>query len=134
MYSVLKNGPNIFHTQNAVFHTRFFQMKMYKADIIIILFLHISYGRKEDERFMRIAVCDDDRATREHIVSPVKEQIQGAEVMTFGSGKEMLKVQEDFDISFLDVEMKELSGIDVTKHIRNESIARRPINNCQSNR
>ena len=83
---------------------------------------------------MRIAVCDDDRATREHIVSPVKEQIQGAEVMTFGSGKEMLKVQEDFDISFLDVEMKELSGIDVTKHIRNESIARRPINNCQSNR
>ena len=26
---------------------------------------------------MKIAVCDDDKAAREHIVSLIKEQIQG---------------------------------------------------------
>ena len=69
---------------------------------------------------MKIAVCDDDKAAREHIVSLIKEQIQDPEIMTFGSGEEMLKAQGDFDISFLDVEMKELSGMDVAKHIRQE--------------
>ncbi len=69
---------------------------------------------------MKIAVCDDDKATREHIISLIKEQIQDAEIVTFGSGEEMLKAQEDFDISFLDVEMKELSGMDVAKQIRQE--------------
>ncbi|MCH5269658.1 MAG: response regulator transcription factor [Lachnospiraceae bacterium] len=69
---------------------------------------------------MKIAVCDDDMATREHIVSLIKEQIQDAEIVTFGSGEEMLKSQDDFDISFLDVEMEKLSGMDVAKHIRQE--------------
>ena len=69
---------------------------------------------------MKIAVCDDDKATREHIISLIKEQLQDAEIVTFGSGEEMLKAQEDFDISFLDVEMKELSGMDVAKQIRQE--------------
>ena len=53
---------------------------------------------------MKIAVCDDDKAAREHIVSLVKEQIQDAEIMTFATGEEMLEVQSDFDISFLDGE------------------------------
>ena len=69
---------------------------------------------------MKIAVCDDDRATREHIVSLVRKQEPDAEVMTFETGEEMIKSQENFAVSFLDVEMKELSGIDVAKHIRKE--------------
>lgn len=69
---------------------------------------------------MKIAVCDDDKAAREHIVSLVKEQIQDAEIMTFATGEEMLKVQSTFDISFLDVEMREISGMDVANHIRQE--------------
>lgn len=69
---------------------------------------------------MKIAVCDDEKAAREHIVSLVKEQIQDAEIMTFATGEEMLKVQSTFDISFLDVEMKEISGMDVANHIRQE--------------
>ena len=76
--------------------------------------------RKDAERFMKIAVCDDDMATREHIVSLIKEQIQDAEIVTFESGEEMLKSQHDFDISFLDVEMEELSGMDVAEQIRQE--------------
>ncbi|MCI9503157.1 MAG: response regulator transcription factor [Hungatella sp.] len=69
---------------------------------------------------MKIAVCDDDMATREHIVTLIKELIRDTAVVTFASGEEMLKAKEDFDISFLDVKMKELSGMDVAKHIRQE--------------
>lgn len=67
---------------------------------------------------MKIAVCDDDKAAREHIVSLIKEQIRDAEIMTFATGEEMLKARSVFDISFLDVEMKEVSGMDVASHIR----------------
>ncbi len=74
----------------------------------------------EVKKLMKIAVCDDDKAAREHIVSLIKEQIQDAEIMTFATGKEMLKVRSNFDISFLDVEMKEVSGMDVANHIRQE--------------
>ncbi len=82
--------------------------------------MHIPYERREVEKRMKIAVCDDDKAAREHIVSLIKEQIQDAEIMTFAAGEEMLKVQSDFDISFLDVEMREVSGMDVADHIRQE--------------
>ena len=67
---------------------------------------------------MKIAICDDDKAARGHIVSLVKEQIQDAEIMSFATGEEMLKVKNTFDISFLDVEMREVSGMDVANHIR----------------
>ena len=67
---------------------------------------------------MRIAVCDDDKAAREHIVSLIKEQEGIAEIVTFASGEEMLKAEEDFDITFLDVEMKKVSGLDVARQIR----------------
>lgn len=69
---------------------------------------------------MKIAVCDDDRTTREQIASLIREQEPDAEVVTFEAGEEMIKSQENFTVSFLDVEMKEISGIDVAKHIREE--------------
>ena len=69
---------------------------------------------------MKIAVCDDDRITREQIASWIKEQVPDAEVITFDAGEEILKLQENFEISFLDVEMKEVSGIDVAKYMREE--------------
>ena len=67
---------------------------------------------------MKIAVCDDDQATREHIVSLIKEQESSAEIVTFVCGEEMLQAGEEFDITFLDVEMKKLSGLDVARQIR----------------
>ena len=69
---------------------------------------------------MKIAVCDDDRAAREHIISLINERIEGAEITAFASGEEMLKSQEDFDISFLDMEMGEMSGLDAARYIRQE--------------
>ncbi|MCI9077461.1 MAG: response regulator transcription factor [Lachnospiraceae bacterium] len=67
---------------------------------------------------MKIAVCDDDKAAREHIVSLIKEQAQDAEIKVFATGEEMLRAGISFDISFLDVEMDVVSGMDVAEHIR----------------
>ena len=50
----------------------------------------------------------------------IRGQAPDAEVMTFETGEEMIKSQENFTVSFLDVEMKEISGIDVAKHMRDE--------------
>ena len=69
---------------------------------------------------MKIAVCEDERTTREQIVSLIREQAPDAEIVTFEAGEEMIKSQENFVVSFLDVEMKEVSGIDVAKHMREE--------------
>lgn len=69
---------------------------------------------------MKIAIYDDDRRTREQIASLIKEQEPDAKIITFESGEDMIKSQENFAISFLDVKMEEISGIDVAKHIREE--------------
>lgn len=62
---------------------------------------------------MKIAVCDDDRNIREQIASLIREQEPDAEIVTFEAGETMIKSQENFAVSFLDVEMKEISGLDV---------------------
>lgn len=69
---------------------------------------------------MRIAVCDDDSNAREHIASLIKKQAQDAEIMSFASGEELLKNREDFQLYFLDIEMKKMSGMDVARRIRQE--------------
>ena len=89
---------------------------LYNLPIYIIKGAICAKERKSE--FMKIAVCDDDKATREHIVSLIKEQDAGADITVFADGEEMLKSDGDFDISFLDVEMREVSGVDVAKQIR----------------
>lgn len=60
---------------------------------------------------MKIAVCGDDRNTREQIASLIREQEPDAEIVTFEARETMIKSQENFAVSFLDVEMKEISGL-----------------------
>ena len=69
---------------------------------------------------MKIAVCDDDRTTREQITFLIRKQKSDVEVILFESGEDMIKSQESFEIIFLDIKMKELSGIDVAKYMREE--------------
>ena len=69
---------------------------------------------------MKIAVCDDDRATREHIISLIKTRTEGAEITPFPSGKALLCSREYFDIIFLDMEMGEISGLDTARNIRRQ--------------
>ena len=67
---------------------------------------------------MRIAVCDDERIITNELVELIKMQHPEADVMSFSSGEEMLKVQEDFSIYLLDIDMEGLSGIEIAKEIR----------------
>ena len=67
---------------------------------------------------MKIAVCDDDKIVREQIISLIRNEFPNAEIVYFETGEDMIKSKEDFVISFLDVQMGEVSGIDVAKHIR----------------
>ena len=67
---------------------------------------------------MKIAVCDDDSAAREHIISLINKQITDAEILSFSGGEELLDSRTDADICFLDVEMKKMSGMDAARLIR----------------
>ena len=69
---------------------------------------------------MRIAVCDDDRAIREEISRLIKKQAPEAGIVAYQSGKEMINAGENFDISFLDIEMGKVSGMDIARHIREQ--------------
>lgn len=67
---------------------------------------------------MKIAVCDDDKRTIDHLTLLIKEKESNASVVSFENGKTMLNTQDVFDMYFLDIEMGEISGLDVAKHIR----------------
>lgn len=69
---------------------------------------------------MKIAICDDDRTTREHIASLIREKELGLEIVLFKTGEDLIKSQENFVICFLDIKMNKISGIDVAKYIRDE--------------
>ena len=73
---------------------------------------------------MNVAICDDNKQVAEHIKKIVliyfAQTNYQYEVETFYSGEDLLNANMDWDIAFLDVEMKEISGIDVAKHIREE--------------
>lgn len=67
---------------------------------------------------MKIAVCDDDKIVRDDIVHLIKKHIPDVNVFTFVSGEELIDYGEDFDISFIDIEMEKMTGIDAAKKIR----------------
>ena len=69
---------------------------------------------------MKIAVCDDGQAIREELSRLVKKQMAEADIVTFKSGEEMISAGENFDISFLDIEMGEVSGMDIARRIREQ--------------
>lgn len=75
----------------------------------------------------KIAVCDDEQSQMEWIAALVKEWGSRAghtvEIYTFASAEAFLFTYEEdkiYDILLLDVEMKEMSGIELAKKIRKE--------------
>lgn len=73
---------------------------------------------------MRIAVCDDEKAFRDVItehLKPFKEKNSEITEEEFCSGEDLVAAYElgkRFDLIFLDVEMKEISGVDAGQKIR----------------
>lgn len=67
---------------------------------------------------MKIAVCDDSREICAEITELIKRRDRRAEISVFSCGEALLGSGENFDIVFLDIEMKKLSGIETAKRLR----------------
>ena len=74
---------------------------------------------------MNIAICDDNKQTTEYIHKIVTIYLAQTnfqnEIVVFHSGEELLSSSMDWDIVFLDVEMSGISGIGVSKELRNRN-------------
>lgn len=72
-----------------------------------------------------IAVCDDEILECSQIAGKIKsvmEELKApCQVRQFHSGKELLKVQEQFDIVFLDIIMQELDGMKTAELFRQKT-------------
>lgn len=69
---------------------------------------------------IKIAVCDDEIIIRHELKNLINKQLHEVEIMEFSSGKELLESKERYDITFLDIAMENLSGIEVAKRIRHK--------------
>lgn len=75
---------------------------------------------------LQIAVCDNDQLMGEYLKQLIEERLQGEEgyrVSVFSSGQQLLKSGIRFDIFFLDVDLKDINGIDMARMLRQESEA-----------
>lgn len=71
---------------------------------------------------MRILICDDEEkyvvSLKDNITQYFKERYINAEFVTTTSSKEVLQIQEPFDLAFLDIQMPEADGITVAKELK----------------
>lgn len=74
---------------------------------------------------IRIAVCDDYKEERNQLSVMIRNTMSqnnnSFEIMTFKSGKELLKEIKNIDIVFLDIEMPEMDGIETGEQIRSQN-------------
>lgn len=71
---------------------------------------------------LTIAVCDDQIIIQQEIIQKVKAYFEKSDlsvnIQGFASGEELLDCESHFDIVFLDMKMKELTGLDTAAAIR----------------
>ena len=67
---------------------------------------------------MKIAVCDDSREICMKITELIRERDKNSEISLFSDGEALIASGEDFDIVFLDIEMKKLTGIETAEKLR----------------
>ena len=77
------------------------------------------------EGTMRIAICDDEKEYRELILEYVKfyfnERHIDFEVVQFESGEAIINSNKNFDIVFLDIEMRAVNGIKVAEVLNKQN-------------
>ena len=74
---------------------------------------------------MVIAICDDEQEfindIRKHLKQYSSEHGLTFEIYEFCSGADILSSKIVFDIAFLDIEMKDINGIEVGRKLQNEN-------------
>lgn len=77
---------------------------------------------------IRVAICDDQAIFIEQLETLLKrfgeEFAAPLCIETFSAGQSLLLIEQTYDLIFLDIDMPEMSGMDVAKHLR--------ANGCQS--
>lgn len=75
---------------------------------------------------LQIAVCDDEKSMGEYLKQLIERGLKeenDCSVTVFSSGIELLEKGKDFDIFFLDINLKDISGIDMARRLRKETEA-----------
>lgn len=67
---------------------------------------------------LKIAICDDDPAALKRISGYLKECQMLIQTELFESGEALLRSEETFQMIFLDIDMKGISGIDTARILR----------------
>ena len=73
---------------------------------------------------MNIAVVDDEEVIREQINGFIKKRNPDFNTSDFATGEELLAAGTEFDIIFLDIQMKGMGGIEAAKTIRQSNADR----------
>lgn len=69
---------------------------------------------------MNIALCDDDININSQLTDLIKKQCKDANISCFKGSEDLLSCTDYFDIYFLDIEMGEISGMELARRIREE--------------
>lgn len=67
---------------------------------------------------MKICICDDEIIIVNQIKQLVNQEFGINTIDTYLSGEELLAAKESYDMIFLDIQMKKISGIETAKKIR----------------
>ena len=73
---------------------------------------------------LQIAVCDDEKSMGDYLEQLIEQRLADEKdyrVCVFSSGADLLKSVSDFDIFFLDIDLKDMSGIETARRIRQQS-------------
>ncbi len=74
-----------------------------------------------------IAVCDDEKNIREHILRLINARKEHCRVDLFASGDSLLAARTEYDIYFLDIQMPGLNGMETAEIIRRRQTAGRGV-------
>lgn len=75
---------------------------------------------------LQIAVCDDDEVMGEYLKQLIERRLKSSgnyKISVFSSGRQLLKEGTRFDIFFLDINLKDINGIDMARQLRQETEA-----------
>lgn len=67
---------------------------------------------------VKIAVCDDEPVLAEQLSKRIKRLAADSEVFVFERGSDLLQADVVWDIAFLDIQMDEMHGFQVARHLR----------------
>lgn len=72
---------------------------------------------------IRVAICDDEKHMSDLIRTSVSEFFRGKNmeitISQFSSGEGLLKYDKKIDILFLDIQMKDMDGMETARELRN---------------